>query len=88
MIVNDTVNWLGIDATCIEANLASNAVDFRDGKHPGYMPTAWDGIKQTLELANTKRIKIILNGGALNPKGLAEMTSALVLLRSVFLCYN
>ncbi|EAT77841.2 hypothetical protein SNOG_14649 [Parastagonospora nodorum SN15] len=42
------------------------------------MPTALDGITQTLELANEKRIKIVLNGGALNPKGLAEKTLAMI----------
>ncbi|KAH4043935.1 hypothetical protein HBH98_117170 [Parastagonospora nodorum] len=61
-----------------EVNLASNASLYRAGKHPGYMPTALDGITQTLELANEKRIKIVLNGGALNPKGLAEKTLAMI----------
>lgn len=49
------------------------------------MPTAWDGIQKTVELANEKRIKIIINGGALNPKGLAEKTHELV--RDI-LCLN
>ena len=38
------------------------------------MWTAWDGLQQTVELANEKRIKIVINGGGLNPKGLAEKT--------------
>ena len=55
-----------------EANLANNAAAYRAGQHPGYVSTALDGITQTIELANEKRIKIILNGGSLNPKGLAQ----------------
>lgn len=54
-----------------EINLASNAEAFRAGKHPGYEPTALDGLKLTLPLINEKRIKVVINGGALNPKGLA-----------------
>jgi hypothetical protein len=42
------------------------------------MWTAWDGLQQTVELANEKRIKIVINGGGLNPKGLAEKTNELV----------
>ncbi|PKS08563.1 hypothetical protein jhhlp_004949 [Lomentospora prolificans] len=45
--------------------------------HPGWAPTALDGIQQTLEIANEKRIKIVINGGALNPKGLGEKTHEL-----------
>ncbi|EMD91411.1 hypothetical protein COCC4DRAFT_188618 [Bipolaris maydis ATCC 48331] len=55
-----------------ELNLASQAEEYHAGKVPGYIPTAWDGIQQTMELANEKRIKIVLNGGGLNPRGLAE----------------
>lgn len=40
--------------------------------HPGWIPTAWDGLEQSMELADEKRIKIVINGGGLNPKGLAE----------------
>lgn len=61
-----------------EANIASNADQYRKGTNPGWMPTAWDGIQKTVELANEKRIKIIINGGALNPKGLAEKTHELI----------
>lgn len=41
------------------------------GEHPGWIQTAWDGIEQTAELLNEKRIKLVINGGALNPRGLA-----------------
>ncbi|EPS37536.1 hypothetical protein H072_8753 [Dactylellina haptotyla CBS 200.50] len=48
------------------------------GKHPGWEQTAWDGIEQSIDIINEKRIKIIINGGAHNPKGLAEKTAELV----------
>lgn len=41
------------------------------------MPTAWDGIEKSIELIAEKKIKLIINGGALNPKGLAEKTHEL-----------
>ena len=65
-----------------EFNLAKDVEAFEEGKHPGYIPSAWDGLQQTLERANEKRIKIVINGGGLNPKGLAERTHALVSCRS------
>lgn len=45
---------------------------------PGWVPTALDGLKLTLDIANEKRIKIVINGGAVNPKGLAEKTYEMV----------
>ncbi|KAF3111029.1 hypothetical protein TWF569_007754 [Orbilia oligospora] len=57
-----------------EINLATNAEEMAKGSHPGWVPTALDGLQQTLEIANEKRIKIVINGGGLNPKGLAEKT--------------
>lgn len=42
------------------------------------MATCWDGIQKSINLVNEKRIKVVLNGGALNPKGLAEKTHELV----------
>ena len=61
-----------------EFNLAKDVEDYKTGKNPGYIPSAWDGLQQTIKLANEKRIKIVINGGGLNPKGLAEKTLALV----------
>lgn len=40
--------------------------------------TGRERIQKTVELANKNRIKIIINGGALNPEGLAEKTHELV----------
>lgn len=61
-----------------ELNLAQNAEAFAKGQHPGYEPSAWDGIQQSIDTINAKRIKVILNGGALNPLGLAKQCQELV----------
>lgn len=61
-----------------EMNLADNSRAYRDGKHPGWEPTCEDGIMQSLEVVSEKRIKVVVNGGALNPKGLAEKVAGVV----------
>ena len=61
-----------------EFNLARHAEQFEKGAHPGWEPTALEGLTLSLEISNEKRIKVIINGGALNPKGLAEKTLELV----------
>lgn len=61
-----------------EMNLAENAEMLALGKHDGWEATAWDGLEQSLEVLNEKRIKVVINGGALNPKGLAEKCQRLV----------
>ncbi|RMJ09711.1 hypothetical protein CDV36_010651 [Fusarium kuroshium] len=61
-----------------EVNLAANAEAFANGKHPGYEVSALEGLRMTLDVINTKRIKVALNGGARNPKGLAEAVVELV----------
>ncbi|KAL2687950.1 hypothetical protein Neosp_005520 [[Neocosmospora] mangrovei] len=68
-----------------EVNLAANAEAFANGKHPGYEASALEGLKMTLDVINTKRIKVALNGGALNPKGLAEAVAELVKERNAAL---
>jgi hypothetical protein len=52
-------------------NLAQNAEKYATSTHPGWVETALEGIRLTLDLINEKRIKVVLNGGGLNPKGLA-----------------
>lgn len=59
-------------------NLANNAQAWRNGKHPGYEPTAWDGLRQTIEPIAQKGIRVVINGGALDPKALALKVQALV----------
>lgn len=61
-----------------EMNLAENAEKMAAGKHDGWEPTAWDGLEQTLDVLNEKRIKVVFNGGALNPGGLAKKCQKLV----------
>lgn len=61
-----------------EVNLANNAQAWRNGKHPGYEPTAWEGIEQTIDVIAQKGIRVIINGGALDPKALAVKVKALV----------
>ena len=61
-----------------EMNLAENAEGFAEGKHPGWEPTAWDGLQQSLDAISERNIKVVINGGSLNPKGLAKQTEDLV----------
>ncbi|KAJ9144578.1 hypothetical protein NKR23_g5828 [Pleurostoma richardsiae] len=61
-----------------EVNMANNAEAYTQGKHPGYEETAWEGLQQTIDVIAQKRIKIAINGGALNPEGLAVKVAALV----------
>jgi hypothetical protein len=63
---------------CSEVNLATNAEAHRSGHHPGYEVTAWDGLRDTIDLIAEKGIRVVINGGALNPRGLAEKVEALV----------
>ncbi|OJJ75559.1 hypothetical protein ASPBRDRAFT_51300 [Aspergillus brasiliensis CBS 101740] len=66
-----------------EVNLANNAQAWREGKHPGYEATAWEGLQQTIEVIAQKRIRVVINGGALDPKALALKTQALVSERNL-----
>lgn len=56
--------------------MANNAQGMAKGQHPGYEPTALDGLMQSLGVINERRIKVVINGGALNPKGLAVLVDA------------
>ncbi|PYI21661.1 DUF1446 domain-containing protein [Aspergillus violaceofuscus CBS 115571] len=62
-----------------EVNLANNAKAWREGDHPGYEETAWEGIRQTIDVIAEKGIRVVTNGGALDPKALALKVQALVL---------
>ncbi|OAL30960.1 hypothetical protein AYO22_01255 [Fonsecaea multimorphosa] len=61
-----------------EFNLASNALAHKSSQHPGWERTCEDGLLQTIQVANEKRLKIVVNGGAINPKGLAELVQSKV----------
>nr|UWK20151.1 duf1446 domain containing protein [Trichoderma cf. fertile] len=55
-----------------EASMAGSAIQRAQSKGPGWIQSAFDGIQLSLDLINEKRIKVVVNGGAMNPKGLAE----------------
>jgi hypothetical protein len=66
------------DKSFQEVNIANDAEAYRNGQHPGWVSTAWDGLCKSLDILNEKRIKVVINGGCLNPRGLAEKTHDLV----------
>jgi hypothetical protein len=70
-----------------EVNIAENVEAHAKGQHPGWEETAWDGIQQSIDLLDKKRIRVIVNGGAHNPKGLAEKIQQLVILH-LFLSFE
>ena len=67
-----------------EVNMANNAEAYAQGKHAGYEETAWQGLKETIDVIAQKRIKVAINGGALNPEGLALRVAGLVGNRTEF----
>lgn len=64
-------------------NLAYAAEAFHRGENPGWIPSAWDGIQKSIDLLAERRIKLVINGGCLNPRGLAEKTHELVAERQL-----
>jgi hypothetical protein len=51
-----------------EVNLANDAEAYSKGEATGWMATCWDGIETSIDLIAEKGIKVVLNGGALNPR--------------------
>ncbi|PHH61773.1 hypothetical protein CDD81_7984 [Ophiocordyceps australis] len=66
-----------------EATLASDAIKMKNGTGNGWANTALGGIEMSLEIVNEKGIKIVVNGGSLNPKGLAEEVHELIAKRGL-----
>lgn len=64
-------------------NMAENAEAYRAGKHPGYVATAFEGLDKSLELIAEKGTKVVINGGALNPEGLARKVDEMVSVQPV-----
>lgn len=58
--------------------MANNSESYARGKHPGYVETAWKGLQQAIDVIAEKRIKVAINGGALNPEGLGLRVAELV----------
>ncbi|RDA84362.1 hypothetical protein CP532_2598 [Ophiocordyceps camponoti-leonardi (nom. inval.)] len=61
-----------------EATVGVDAMKRAEQTGPGWVPTALDGIEISLDVINEKRIKIIVNGGSVNPRGLAEKVQDMV----------
>ncbi|KAK1849856.1 DUF1446 domain-containing protein [Colletotrichum chrysophilum] len=61
-----------------EVNMANNAEAYAQAKHNGYEETAWEGLLQAIDVIADKRIKVAINGGALNAGGLALKVADLV----------
>jgi hypothetical protein len=62
----------------IEVSLADNKDAMTTGKHGGWIDSCWDGIRASLDILACKSVKLIINGGGLNPAGLARETQKLV----------
>ncbi|KAL3417209.1 duf1446 domain-containing protein [Phlyctema vagabunda] len=60
-----------------EMNIAENAEAFRAGTHEGFEETAWEGLQMSLDVIAERGIKVVINGGSLNPSGLASKLSLL-----------
>ncbi|KNG80798.1 hypothetical protein ANOM_010317 [Aspergillus nomiae NRRL 13137] len=69
-----------------EVNLANNAEAWRAGKHPGYEETAWQGLQQTIDVIAEKGIRVVINGGALDPRALALKVEALTAEKNLDIC--
>lgn len=65
----------------LEMNMATNAEAMAAGSHPGYELTALEGLSLSLDILNEKRIKVVINGGSLRPKALAEKVYSLVCIK-------
>jgi hypothetical protein len=50
----------------------------REGKHDGWEETAWLGIEMSIEELAKRKVKVVINGGCLNPAGLAAKVANLV----------
>jgi hypothetical protein len=50
----------------------------RAGKHDGWEETAWLGLEMSVEELAKRKVKVVINGGCLNPAGLAAKVANLV----------
>lgn len=66
------------DLIILEMNLAVNAEAYKSGGHDGFVGTAWEGLRESIDVIASRGIKVIINGGGLNPAGLAEKVAMLV----------
>ncbi|PHH86880.1 hypothetical protein CDD83_9634 [Cordyceps sp. RAO-2017] len=66
-----------------EGTMGTDALKKMDQAKPGWVPTALEGIEMSLKVVDEKRIKVVINGGSLNPKGLAEKVNEMVVERGL-----
>ena len=68
-----TGDWLA------ENNLAQEVEPMSKGSgSTGFKKNAWEALEQSMDLLAQKRIKVIINGGALNPKAMAMRCQELI----------
>jgi hypothetical protein len=72
--------------TSTEANLAQNVDSFHNSDHLGYEKNAFEGMRLVLDVAAEKKIKLIVNGGALNPEGMARDIHKIVCTSACSIC--
>ncbi|KUJ08285.1 DUF1446-domain-containing protein [Mollisia scopiformis] len=58
-------------------NLAENAEAYAAGTNLGWVESAWAGIQESIEILAERKIKVVINGGSLNPSGLAQKVALL-----------
>lgn len=68
-----------------EVNIAENAEALSRGEHDGWEPSALEGLEMSLSVIEEKKLKVIINGGALNPAGLAKKVQGLVTAQNLTL---
>lgn len=66
-----------------EVNIAENAVAYARGEHDGWEPSALEGLTMSLSSIRERQLKVIINGGALNPGGLARRVQSLVMAQKL-----
>ena len=58
--------------------MADNAEAAAASERPGWVQSAYEGISMSLDMINEKRIKVIVNGGCLDPRGMAKEVDQMV----------
>jgi hypothetical protein len=67
-----TGDWLA------ENNLAHEAEPMAKGTGEGFKKNAWEALQQSMHLIAENRIKVVINGGALNPQAMAIRCQELI----------
>lgn len=67
-----TGDWLA------ENNIAQEAAAMDAGKSEGFKPNSWQALQLSMEVIARKKIKVIINGGALGPHNLAKRCQQLI----------